>query len=140
MHVYLQDTPLQQRDLQRLQHLADCQGLLYSIAELFQIQLPPRHSGSLASIHQASLFLWDAVGSGSATGAEDVSFGDWVQAADIRRTSVVHILWKAITKSPAAFRRAWAMGKFEEIFSKRIRTLVLVLTTHNISRAQVSSG
>ena len=55
MHIYLQDTSLQQRDLQRLQHLADCQGLLYSIAELFQIQLPPRHSGSLASIHQASI-------------------------------------------------------------------------------------
>jgi hypothetical protein len=133
----LQDPTAQKRDLQRVHHLLHCQDLLYSIADLLQISLPPRRSCSPPSCSQAP-FLWDDVVSPSASESEGLSFEDWLQTVDIRNTSAVHIFGKAICKCPVAFCSAWSKCKHENCFSVKLTTICRVLTGHTLSSAQVS--
>lgn len=128
---------MQQRDLQRLHHLADCQQLLYSIAELFHLELPPRASCSPKHSQTTPSFLWESFGSPSAS-VEALCFDDWLQTVDLRNVSAVHIIGKAITKSPGTVSSAWSSCKHEASFSLQLKALVLVLTGHALSIAQVS--
>ena len=133
----MQDTTLQQRDLQRLQHIADCQQLLYSIAQLLHVELPARPSCS-PTFSLTPTALWESVGSLGASVAEKVSFDDWVQTVDMWNASAVHVVGKAITQNPAAFRNAWSSCKHETCFAAQLKALVLILTGHALSSAQVS--
>jgi hypothetical protein len=136
----LQDVTAQKRDLQRLKHLVDCQDLLYSIADLLHISLPPSRSCAPISCRQAPFFLWDSIGSPSASDSEGLSFEDWLQTVDITNISAMHILGKAISKSPVAFRSAWSNCKHEDCVSTKLTPLCLVLTGHTLSSAQVTSS